>query len=122
MNETIILTYDAVDGVYIATVPEFGTVNASGATVDEAFRNVRIALKLWTEHHLTPDGERLPLEERIDQSLTEVIRLFKENGRVIAHIPPQWNDTDLLLTDTLTACKAEIARLRRDIEDLTDRV
>lgn len=56
---SVLIQYDAIDNIYVASIPELQGCMAHGAT-QEAFREVNIVRDMWIE---TAKEEGLPIPE-----------------------------------------------------------
>lgn len=55
---SVLIQYDDVDNIYVASIPELQGCMAHGATQEEAFREVNIVRDMWIE---TAKEEGLPI-------------------------------------------------------------
>ena len=56
---SILIQYDSIDNIYIASVPELKGCMAHGDTPEDAVREIQIALELWIETAVEY-GDKLP--------------------------------------------------------------
>ena len=49
MRYTVLIQYDEVDGIYVASVPELQGCMAHGETQEDALREVGVVLEMWLE-------------------------------------------------------------------------
>ena len=59
MKYTIEIFYSEEDGGYIAVVPELPGCSAFGVTLEEALKEVKIAIELWIEA-AKKEGREIP--------------------------------------------------------------
>ncbi len=57
---SVLIQYDAIDNIYVASIPELQGCMAHGVTQEEAFREVNIVRDMWIE---TAKEEGLPIPE-----------------------------------------------------------
>lgn len=57
---SVIIQYDDIDKIYVASIPELQGCMAHGETQEEAFREVNIVRDMWIE---TAKEEGLPIPE-----------------------------------------------------------
>ena len=57
---SVLIQYDDIDKIYVASIPELQGCMAHGKTQEEAFREVNIVRDMWIE---TAKEEGLPIPE-----------------------------------------------------------
>ena len=49
LKYSVLIQYDDIDNIYVASVPELPGCMAHGSTPEEATREIKIAIELWLD-------------------------------------------------------------------------